>query len=74
MEKTEAQKFSPLSERTTARQRLRVARRKATLLHSKGNRNDYSKYKDLCQIVQKKCGLTESQVNKELGREGLTSF
>ena len=60
-----ADSFCPLSARTTARQKVRVARRKATLIHSTGK---YSKYQDLCNIVQKKCGMTESQVQKELGK------
>lgn len=57
--------FSPLSARTTARQKMRVARRKATLIQSSGK---YSKYQGLCNIVQKKCGMTETQVQKELGK------
>ena len=57
--------FCPLSARTTARQKMRVARRKATLIQSSGK---LSKYQNLCNIVQKKCGLTESQVQKELGK------
>ena len=65
MDKTKTDKFNPLSARTNARQKMRLARRKATLLQSKG---DYSKFKHLCDIVQRKCGLTESQVRKELGR------
>ena len=65
MEKAKAEKFSPLSARTNARQKLRMARRKATLVQTK---SEYSKYKHLCDLVQRKCGLTESQVRKELGR------
>ena len=57
--------FSPLSARTTARQKMRVARRKATLIHSS---EQFSKYQGLCSIVKKKCGLTETQVQKELGK------
>ena len=62
--------FCPLSARTTARQKMRVARRKASLLHNSGR---YSKYQGLCNIVQKKCGLTESQVQRELGKFFLKS-
>ena len=66
-----ADSFCPLSARTTARQKVRVARRKATIIHSTGK---YSKYQDLCNIVQKKCGMTESQVQKELGKFILLYF
>ena len=65
MERSKGDEFCPLSARTNARQRLRVARRKAVLLQSRG---DYSKYKQVCDVVQRKCGLTESQVKKELGK------
>ena len=65
MEKSSAE-FSPLSERATARQKMRNARRKATLVQVQ-TKGGHGKYRGLCDIVQKKCGLSEAQVKNELG-------